>query len=246
MTGGEGEVRLPIPSYLIEHPKGTALFDTGMHPDCQRDPAARAGRASPSCSASTTTPARTSRRGSRRSARPGEDRPRRHSHLHFDHVGGNESIPTRSSSRRLSRRRHLGILRRLAARTTTVAFGCSRCRRRGRNAVRVDDEVDLRRVAAERLEPRRDVLAGVVVEAEQLGDARPARAAGRAGSPGACRCRTAPFLGVLDEIARDRQPHLALAPGHQPAEASGHVTAGHRIQLTPIATPPAVLQGHYR
>ena len=24
---------------LIEHPKGRALFDTGLHPDCQRDPA---------------------------------------------------------------------------------------------------------------------------------------------------------------------------------------------------------------
>src|SRR5437764_15099273 len=43
MEGGEGRIRLPIPSYLIEHPKGTALFDTGMHPDCQRDPAARVG-----------------------------------------------------------------------------------------------------------------------------------------------------------------------------------------------------------
>src|SRR5437764_13570440 len=43
MEGGEGKIRLPIPAYLIEHPKGTALFDTGMHPDCQRDPAARLG-----------------------------------------------------------------------------------------------------------------------------------------------------------------------------------------------------------
>src|ERR1700674_4252964 len=41
MEGGEGRIRLPIPSYLIEHPKGTALFDTGMHPDCQDDPAGR-------------------------------------------------------------------------------------------------------------------------------------------------------------------------------------------------------------
>ena len=38
-----GPVRLPIPAYLIEHPKGTALFDTGMHPDCQHDPAGRVG-----------------------------------------------------------------------------------------------------------------------------------------------------------------------------------------------------------
>jgi len=43
MEGGEGQVELPLPSYLIEHPKGTVLFDTGMHPDCQRDPAGRLG-----------------------------------------------------------------------------------------------------------------------------------------------------------------------------------------------------------
>ena len=43
MEGGEGQADLPIPSYLIEHPKGTALFDTGMHPDCQHDPTARVG-----------------------------------------------------------------------------------------------------------------------------------------------------------------------------------------------------------
>jgi hypothetical protein len=43
MEGGEGRADLPIPAYLIEHPKGTALFDTGMHPDCQHDPATRVG-----------------------------------------------------------------------------------------------------------------------------------------------------------------------------------------------------------
>jgi len=31
MEGGTGKVTLPIPAYLIVHPKGTALFDTGMH-----------------------------------------------------------------------------------------------------------------------------------------------------------------------------------------------------------------------
>src|ERR1700751_4231910 len=43
MEGGEGQVELPIPVYLIETPKGTVVFDTGLHPDCQRDPAARVG-----------------------------------------------------------------------------------------------------------------------------------------------------------------------------------------------------------
>jgi len=43
MEGGEGQAELPIPAYLIEHPKGTVLFDSGMHPDCQHDPAGRVG-----------------------------------------------------------------------------------------------------------------------------------------------------------------------------------------------------------
>src|SRR5207237_3787320 len=43
MEGGEGEITVPIPVFLIEHPKGRLLFDTGLHPDCQHDPAGRLG-----------------------------------------------------------------------------------------------------------------------------------------------------------------------------------------------------------
>ena len=43
MDGGEGDITVPIPVFLIEHPKGRAVFDTGLHPDCQRDPAGRLG-----------------------------------------------------------------------------------------------------------------------------------------------------------------------------------------------------------
>src|SRR4029077_8633428 len=39
MEGGEGRIMLPIPSFLIEHPKGTALYDTGMHPQLRTNPA---------------------------------------------------------------------------------------------------------------------------------------------------------------------------------------------------------------
>jgi N-acyl homoserine lactone hydrolase len=94
MEGGEGRIRLPIPAYLIEHPKGTALFDTGMHPDCQRDPAARVGERLAGLFEFDY--------------RPGEDIAARlialgrdpakidliiNSHFHFDHVGGNALIP---------------------------------------------------------------------------------------------------------------------------------------------------------
>ena len=38
MEGGEGDITVPAPVFLIEHPKGRALFDTGLHPDCQHYP----------------------------------------------------------------------------------------------------------------------------------------------------------------------------------------------------------------
>jgi hypothetical protein len=43
MEGGEGDITVPIPMFLIEHSRGQALFDTGLHPDCQHDPAGRLG-----------------------------------------------------------------------------------------------------------------------------------------------------------------------------------------------------------
>ena len=94
MEGGEGRADLPIPAYLIEHPKGTALFDTGMHPDCQRDPAARVGARIAGLFSFDFRP------GEEISARlEAIDRdPTKidvivNSHFHFDHVGGNALIP---------------------------------------------------------------------------------------------------------------------------------------------------------
>ena len=94
MEGGEGDITLPVPVFLIEHPKGRALFDTGLHPDCQRDPTRRLG----------TRLAGLFRIG----FQPGEEVSARleaidrdpgtidlviNSHFHFDHVGGNALIP---------------------------------------------------------------------------------------------------------------------------------------------------------
>ena len=94
MDGGEGDITMPVPVFLIEHPKGRALFDTGLHPDCQHDPAGRLG---------------TRLAGLFRiDFKPGEEVSARleaidrdpakidlviNSHFHFDHVGGNALIP---------------------------------------------------------------------------------------------------------------------------------------------------------
>ena len=94
MEGGEGRIRLPVPAYLIEHPKGAALFDSGMHPDCQSDPAARVGARIGELFDFDYRP------GEEVSARlmaMGRDPTRVdiliNSHFHFDHVGGNALIP---------------------------------------------------------------------------------------------------------------------------------------------------------
>jgi N-acyl homoserine lactone hydrolase len=94
MEGGEGRIRLPIPAYLIEHPMGTALFDTGMHPDCQHDPAARVGARIAGLFAFDYHPGEEI---SARLAALGRDPAKIdliiNSHFHFDHVGGNALIP---------------------------------------------------------------------------------------------------------------------------------------------------------
>jgi len=94
MEGGEGDVTVPIPVFLIEHPSGRALFDTGLHPDCQHDPAGRLGPRLAGLFRIDFKP------GEEVSARlEAIDRdPARidlviNSHFHFDHVGGNALIP---------------------------------------------------------------------------------------------------------------------------------------------------------
>jgi len=94
MEGGEGRADLPIPAYLIEHPRGKVLFDTGLHPDCQHDPARRLGTRLTSLFSFHYRP------GEEISARleaidrdPAKIEIIVNSHFHFDHVGGNALVP---------------------------------------------------------------------------------------------------------------------------------------------------------
>ena len=95
MEGGEGQIDLPIPSFLIEHPKGRALYDTGMHPQLRTDAKGRLGeRLVGLFDFSKFGP-----RDDIRSQMEGIGRDVGkvdfivNSHLHFDHVGGNEFVP---------------------------------------------------------------------------------------------------------------------------------------------------------
>ena len=94
LAGKEGTtIRFPVPAYLIEHPKGRVLFDTGLHPQSMHDARGRIGAFADSFKVHF---------------RPGEDIRSRlkqldvdaerveyvvNSHLHFDHAGGNELVP---------------------------------------------------------------------------------------------------------------------------------------------------------
>ena len=93
LAGKPGKIRFPVPAYLIDHPAGQVLFDTGLHPQCQHDPHARIGYLADIFHVEY---------------RKGEDIAARlealdidagrieyivNSHLHFDHTGGNELIP---------------------------------------------------------------------------------------------------------------------------------------------------------
>jgi len=94
MEGGEGDITVPVPVFLIEHPKGTALFDTGLHPDCQYDAQGRLGERLAGLFQIGFRP------GEEVSARleaigrdPAKIDLMINSHFHFDHCGGNALIP---------------------------------------------------------------------------------------------------------------------------------------------------------
>jgi len=94
MEGGAGDITMPVPVFLIEHPKGRALFDTGLHPDCRHDAAVRLGPRLAALFRIALPP------GEEVSARleaiehdPGKVDLIINSHFHFDHVGGNALIP---------------------------------------------------------------------------------------------------------------------------------------------------------
>lgn len=94
MEGGEGRIRLPIPAFLIEHPKGTALFDAGMHPDCQHDPAGRLGDRLAGLFGFDYHPGEEIGARLRALGRdPDKIGLLINSHFHFDHCGGNAQIP---------------------------------------------------------------------------------------------------------------------------------------------------------
>src|SRR2546428_3251279 len=88
-----GRVRVPVPCYLIDHPRGKVVFDTGLHVAIQSDPAARLGILARFFSVTFHAGEDIAARLSALDIDAAKIRHLVTSHLHFDHAGGNAALP---------------------------------------------------------------------------------------------------------------------------------------------------------
>ena len=86
IEGGEGPVRIPVVSYLVEHARGSLVFDTGLHPDVRVDAHARIGGLADFFTTELPDGTAVDERVADLTARVDMVVC---SHLHFDHCGGN-------------------------------------------------------------------------------------------------------------------------------------------------------------
>ena len=93
LAGESGRLRVPVPSFLIDHPQGLVLFDSGLHPDAGRDPVARLGAAAGYFEVELGPADDVGARVAALGIDPAAIRLLVNSHLHFDHTGGNACIP---------------------------------------------------------------------------------------------------------------------------------------------------------
>lgn len=93
LEGATGFITVPLPAYLIEHARGRALFDTGLHASIARDPLAYVGEY---LARYHTFDFCSDEEIGARLAQIGVDAAGINivinSHLHFDHCGGNAQL----------------------------------------------------------------------------------------------------------------------------------------------------------
>ncbi|HET9970148.1 MAG TPA: N-acyl homoserine lactonase family protein [Streptosporangiaceae bacterium] len=88
MVGASGQVTIPMPGYLIEHPKGLVLFDTGLAPAAAADPQAVYGDLASFLGLRFTPEQAVDRQIAALGYRPSDVKYVIASHTHFDHCGG--------------------------------------------------------------------------------------------------------------------------------------------------------------
>jgi glyoxylase-like metal-dependent hydrolase (beta-lactamase superfamily II) len=93
LAGEEGQLRVPVPVFLIDHPKGLVLFDSGLHPDAGTDPGGRLGLAARVFVVELAPGEDVAGRLAALEVDVGRVRFLVTSHLHFDHTGGHARVP---------------------------------------------------------------------------------------------------------------------------------------------------------
>jgi N-acyl homoserine lactone hydrolase len=78
----------PYFMYVVRHPAGTVLFDSGVHPDMRTDPVGHLGEAAATFEVQMTPEDHIERRLATVGLTPGDIDLVVQSHLHFDHAGG--------------------------------------------------------------------------------------------------------------------------------------------------------------
>lgn len=92
LTGGTGRMRMPVGAFLIEHPAGTVVFDTGMHPEVQHTKARMKGTA-PLFDVELDDAGTLAGQLAHLGVAPDDVDVAILSHLHFDHGGGIGQLP---------------------------------------------------------------------------------------------------------------------------------------------------------
>jgi len=138
LEGERGRLRVPVPAFLIEHPRGRVLFDTGLHPDLRHDPKGRLGAIADLFTTELEPGADIA--GRLATADVPTDRIDHVvlSHLHFDHAGGLATVPNaRVVVQRLDWEAGHDAERAFALAFAPVDFDC------GHDVTLVDGEHDL-------------------------------------------------------------------------------------------------------
>ena len=93
LQGEHGKLRVPVPVFLVDHPRGRVLFDTGLHPQLQHDPRGRLGDLADVFVPDYHRDEDVAARVRALDADPTAVAYVVLSHLHFDHAGGLGEIP---------------------------------------------------------------------------------------------------------------------------------------------------------
>lgn len=89
VDGLSGQIRIPVPSYYVEHGGHRLVVDTGLHPDVRHDPAARIGWMADIFGCVLPEGAAIDERLRSIEVDPSDIELVVSSHLHWDHCGGN-------------------------------------------------------------------------------------------------------------------------------------------------------------